>query len=111
MRMIADRQKIAFKNIELLESLRILRIYFPDKYKKRVDEWERKMSKFYNYFCDKKKIYEISLSFSPNCGTFFNNKKFKSEFKAMEYSLINALNGRCTTVANQCKDSKCRICY
>lgn len=108
MKLIAERQKEAIKNLELLELLRIRKLYFPRRYKETVVELAKKHNQFITILEPfNNRVY---FSYSGNCGTIYNERVFKTEFDTIEYALISSLNGRKTQSEYACRDVTCDIC-
>lgn len=105
---IVDRQKVTLANLELLESLRILKRYFPNQYKRKIIELADNQRDFYFDYIDGK--YVIPKGFSIKCSAFLDDVSFKSYFKAMEFMVISVLNGRSTKETSRCEDLNCEYC-
>lgn len=104
MDMIVKKQKETVKNLELLELLRIRKRYFPMRYEQSVYDLARKHNEFIILG------RSVFLSYSGSCGAEHDEITFKTEFEAIEYSLISSLNGRETNTTLAFDDRECSIC-
>lgn len=105
---IVNRQKTTLKNLELLESLRVLKQYFPSQYKRKVIDLGNNQRDFYFDYINGK--YVIPRGFSIKCSTHVNKVSFENYFKAMEFIVISILNGRTKEETSECEDLNCEYC-